>query len=718
MVISQPVGFRPVFPNPLQASSSLGFRPDLPVSKSSSMGNRHTEPRVYQYGVGCPIHVEPRESTCGETFDKKSEGCDLQGYVARGQWPTWDLSPGTLGGSKPMSYPDRPPEVVNFVMPPSEAVSQGEGGEMGSVGVGVGCASGESTPLRTLPVTPSRIPSSDRPSKAVQPVNKEIRDSSVVSSHNRLCKVEGHDRARTNLSGVGLQEASGQSVLGSKGEVGMREAGSAISIQHMDLSEQASLNCSSMARDKASGSSFSPMLSKVQGILPDNLLRPNMALPAWAQRIKYGGLRHAQVLLPQVSSGKMSLASPASIHVSNPQYPLRGNTVDGSGKSMGSRAFPGTATSAPVCSQVQELPCKTIRDLDSASLDINILQAQGSVCGNANADPSHRPLGFSPDIPQVQGSQGSNANGAPHQGLWLRRAVDGFRRRNAKIARKAEKSKSQKVLFWQFGAKSRKAEKSEKFRKVPKNTKSGEKPEKSKSRKIPKSSEKCQKTRKVEKLRKTRKVEKSEKFRKVPKKTRKVEKWRKTRKVEKSKNHEKFRKVPKNRKVEKSKNPEKSKSRKIPKSSEKCRKTEKSKSGEKPEKSKSRKVEKSKNPEKFRKVHKKHEKSKSAEKPKSRKVAKNPKSRKVEKSKNPEKFRKVHKKHEKSKSAEKPKSRKVEKSKNPEKSKSRKIPKSSEKCRKTEKSKSGEKPEKSKSRKVEKSKNPEKFRKVPNILKS
>ena len=414
MVISQPVGFRPDFPNPLQASSSLGFRPDLPVSKSSSMGNRHTEPRVYQYGVGCPIHVEPRESTCGETFDKKSEGCDLQGYVARGQWPTWDLSPGTLGGSKPMSYPDRRPEVVNFVMPPSEAVSQGEGGEMGSVGVGVGCASGESTPLRTLPVTPSRIPSSDRPSKAVQPVNKEIRDSSVVSSHNRLCKVEGHDRARTNLSGVGLQEASGQSVLGSKGEVGMREAGSAISIQHMDLSEQASLNCSSMARDKASGSSFSPMLSKVQGILPANLLRPNMALPAWAQRIKYGGLKHAQVLLPQVSSGKMSLASPASIHVSNPQYPLWGNSMDGSGKSMGSRAFPGTATSAPVCSQVQELPCKTIRDLDSASLDLNILQAQGSVCGNANADPSHRPLGFSTDTPPVQGSQGSNANGALH----------------------------------------------------------------------------------------------------------------------------------------------------------------------------------------------------------------------------------------------------------------------------------------------------------------
>ena len=56
--------------------------------------------------------------------------------------------------------------------------------------------------------------------------------------------------------------------------------------------------------------------------------------------------------------------------------------------------------------------------------------------------------------------------------LWLRRAVDGFRRRNAKIARKAEKSKSQKVLFWQFGAKTRKVEKSEKFRKVPKNPKS------------------------------------------------------------------------------------------------------------------------------------------------------------------------------------------------------------------------------------------------------
>ena len=84
-----------------------------------------------------------------------------------------------------------------------------------------------------------------------------------------------------------------------------------------------------------------------------------------------------------------------------------------------------------------------------------------------------------------------------------------------------EKPKSQKVGFCQFGAKSRKAEKSrkvpkntksrkvaknpksrkvEKSRKVPKSaekhekSKSGEKPEKSKSRNIPKSSEKCQKS--------------------------------------------------------------------------------------------------------------------------------------------------------------------------------------------------------------------------------
>ena len=146
-----------------------------------------------------------------------------------------------------------------------------------------------------------------------------------------------------------------------------------------------------------------------------------------------------------------------------------------------------------------------------------------------------------------------------------------------------EKSKSQKVLFWQFGAKSRKAEK---FRKVPKNTKSRKVAKNPKSRKVEKSRKvpkSAQKTRKVEKLRKTLKVEKSknpEKFRKVPKKP---EESKSGEKPDKSKSPEKFRKVAKN-----------PKSRKVPKSAQKTRKVEKWR--------KTRKVEKSKNPEKFRKV--------------------------------------------------------------------------------------------------------------------
>ena len=505
IVASQPIGFRPDLSKSLQASPSLGFRPDLLVSKSSSMGYGHMEPGVCKDGVGCPIHVEPRESTCGETFDKEREGCDLQGYMVRGQWPTWDLSSGTLGGSKPMSYPDRPPEVGKFVMPPSEAVSQGEGGGIGSVGVGVGCASGESTPLRTLPVTLSRIPCSDQPNKAVQPGKEEIRDSLVVSGHNRRCKAEAPDQARPNLYGVNLQEDSGQSILCGKDMVGVHEAGSAISTQHMDPSGYAPLNCRSLqvghvgsmgdgphrtslefspsnspalgtdvilssctpgpmplrssleifqtkhvskcalpevkpadwcmqqqgnvgawnkafesgkgnvrAWNKAFGSSFPPILSKVQGSLPANLLRPNIALPAWAQRMKHGGLAASGPVPASIFSGKMSPASPASIKVSTPRYPPHGYKVDGSGKSPGLGAFPATNASVPICSQVEESSCSNTRDPDSASLDLDILQQQGSLCGNANAESSHKPLGFSPHIPQVTGSQGNNANVDPH----------------------------------------------------------------------------------------------------------------------------------------------------------------------------------------------------------------------------------------------------------------------------------------------------------------
>ena len=100
----------------------------------------------------------------------------------------------------------------------------------------------------------------------------------------------------------------------------------------------------------------------------------------------------------------------------------------------------------------------------------------------------------------------------------MRRAVDGFRRRTAKIARKAEKPKSRKMLFWQFGAKSRKAEKirkvpksSEKCRRVPTNLKKSKSGGKNRSRKV-ENPEKCHKTLKVKKWRKkpkSRIVEKS-----------------------------------------------------------------------------------------------------------------------------------------------------------------------------------------------------------------
>ena len=493
-VVCQPVGFRPEISDPLVAFESLGSRPELLASGSSSTGCRQAEARVGQQGGGCPIHVEPRESTSGETFEEKSEVCDFQRCLAQDQWPAEDLSPGTLGGSKPRSSPDQSPAVEHSLVPLStdeEVVSQGEGSGMHYAGMGVGRASGESTPLCTLPATSSRSPFSDQPSKAGQLGKEESRDSSVVSGHNNLGKVGAPDQAHTNHSGVNLQEASGQSVLCRKDEVGMREAGSAISIQHMDPSEHASLRCGSLpvghirstgdgpnctslgfspvnspalgtdvsrprcnlglkpsrssletlqthhaskcalpkvrpaewcmqrqggavAWDKASGSSFPPVLSKVQSSLPANLLRPNIALPAWAQRMKHGGLEASGPVRASALSGKMSPASPASIQVTNPPYPPQGNKVEGSGKSPGSGAFPGTVTSAPIGSQVEESSCRTTRDPDSAYLDLNILQPQGSRCGNANADPNHSPLGFSPDIPQVQGCQGSNANVDPH----------------------------------------------------------------------------------------------------------------------------------------------------------------------------------------------------------------------------------------------------------------------------------------------------------------
>ena len=97
--------------------------------------------------------------------------------------------------------------------------------------------------------------------------------------------------------------------------------------------------------------------------------------------------------------------------------------------------------------------------------------------------------------------------------LWLRRAVYGFRRGTAKIARKVEKLC--------FGNLARKIEKpknpksSEKCRKVPTNPNSrkvAKKTEKSKSRKIPKVPKSADKPEKARSCGKKRKVEKSRKI--------------------------------------------------------------------------------------------------------------------------------------------------------------------------------------------------------------
>ena len=129
------------------------------------------------------------------------------------------------------------------------------------------------------------------------------------------------------------------------------------------------------------------------------------------------------------------------------------------------------------------------------------------------------PLRVHPRLVDKAGVQGSG----PSNRLWLRRALHGFRRRNAKIVRKDEKPKRRTVVF---GNAAQNLEK-------PKNPKSS------------------QKFRKVSKNPKTRKVTEKPKSRKV----------------------EKFREVPKS-----DKNTERSKSRKNPKSLEKCQETAKSKS--------------------------------------------------------------------------------------------------------------------------------------------
>ena len=212
----------------------LNFASTCPNLGSQSCGEPH-------------IHMEPRESVRGECSSKvcgkwvhnarqtSPQGPEVRGCTAVSVSSRMGTDQYGIGSE---AFGRR--EHFNPVSADTAPGLQPGYGELNSVGIGVGSASGESTPLCTLPVISNRIPFLDRPCKAGQPCKEEIRDSLVGSGHNRLCRVEAHDRAHTDPSGVNLQEASGQSALGNRDEFGVYEAESAISIQNMNLPNQAS----------------------------------------------------------------------------------------------------------------------------------------------------------------------------------------------------------------------------------------------------------------------------------------------------------------------------------------------------------------------------------------------------------------------------------------------------------------------------------------------
>ena len=135
------------------------------------------------------------------------------------------------------------------------------------------------------------------------------------------------------------------------------------------------------------GASFPPISATTHATLPTTLLRPHRSLPGWVQRVKESGLECARQRYDSSLSDKVSSAYSVSTEVNDPYY--RGGVspehVQGQGPG-GSKA-------------------KESSDAVTSALEVNRSQ-----CGNANADPNHKPLGFSLNIPHFQGFQGSNAN--------------------------------------------------------------------------------------------------------------------------------------------------------------------------------------------------------------------------------------------------------------------------------------------------------------------
>ena len=137
--------------------------------------------------------------------------------------------------------------------------------------------------------------------------------------------------------------------------------------------------------------SFPPIPATTHVTLPTTLLRPHRSLPGWVQRVKESGFECARQRYDSSLSDKVSPASSVSTKVTDPDYCAGGSPEHVQGQGLGG-----------------------LKAKESSGAVTSAQRVKRSPCGNANVDPSHKPLGFSPNIPQVQGSQGSNANVDPH----------------------------------------------------------------------------------------------------------------------------------------------------------------------------------------------------------------------------------------------------------------------------------------------------------------